>query len=142
MGGNLINTSRLLRTQRYQDAIIKNLFSEYFGDCSVNQIFKNLQILKVKDLYRLKCAEFVYKIFVMNKYPILKELLTESCIQTVHETRQCDQLRPSIPRINVIKFSFKYQFIQVWNNIPQNIRRAKSLNIMKTMLRKLLVDCY
>jgi hypothetical protein len=143
-GGNLINTTRLMRTQRYQNNIVKNLFCTHFEDCSVNQILKKLEILNVKDLYKLKCAEFVYKIIVLNKYPLFKENITESCIQTGHETRQRtdNQLRPSLPRINVIKFSFQYQFILIWNNIPEFIRDATSLNIMKKMFKKFLVGCY
>ena len=51
----------------------------------------------------------------------------------MYETRYRGSLVVPFPRVDSIRMNFKYQFCNVWNDIPDNIRNATSLRIFKKM---------
>jgi hypothetical protein len=133
-GGALVHTVRINRAQCYQNRIIKNLFRKYYQGVTIDEIYTKLQILKIKDLYKLKCAEFMYKIMILNYYPNLKTFLMSACVEHPHHTRRCRQIRPTFPRVDVIKYSFWFQFIAIWNEIPEHIMNSATIHKFKAML--------
>jgi hypothetical protein len=141
-GGYVVETGRINRTQAYQDRIIKNLFCRYFPGQPINEVFKQLKIITITDLYRLKCAEFMYKIMILNNYPDLKQFLLSACVQSVHQTRYCHRLRPTFPRVDVIKLSFWYRFISIWNNVPQDIKMSVNIRSFKNKLTDHMLSLY
>ena len=59
-----------------------------------------------------------------------------------YETRNSNQLVTPFPRVDAIRYNFQYQFIRIWNEIPENIRYARSLNIFKRTLKEFLISEY
>jgi hypothetical protein len=141
-GGCLVHTGRYIRTQNYQNRIIKNLFAKYFEGHSINYIYKQLKIIKINDLYNLKCAEFMFKIMILGCFPDFKLFLMMACIQPSHQTRHCNQLRPTFPRIDVIKLSYWYQFIIVWNDIPDQIKDSVNIAQFKSKFISHILGSY
>ena len=56
--------------------------------------------------------------------------------QHSHLTRSSGSLLTPFPRVEAIRMSYKYQFVQIWNEIPSTIRESRSLKLF----RKSLVD--
>jgi hypothetical protein len=141
-GGYVVETARINRTQAYQNRIIKNLFGKYFPGQATNEVFKKLKIIKISDLYNLKCAEFMYKIMILNNFPDIKIFLLTACVQSDHQTRYCDNLRPIFPRTDVIKLSYWYRFITIWNNVPQDIKISVNIKNFKNKLITHMLSLY
>ena len=59
-GGCLLNSSKLVKIQKYQDKIVKTLFAHFFPNCTLNSIYYQLNILKVKDIYVYSESFIVY----------------------------------------------------------------------------------
>jgi hypothetical protein len=141
-GGCLVETCRLTRTQAYQNRIITNLFRNFYPTLTLNEILKQIQLITIKDIYNVKCAEFMYKIMILNKFPDLKHFLLSACIENTHETRHSHNLRPIFPRIDVIRLSFWYRFIIIWNNVPQDVKVARNIGDFKYRLKTYLIGLY
>ena len=141
-GGCLVHTVRINRAQCYQNRIIKNLFNKYFQGQEIDLMYKNLKILRIADIYKLKCAEFMFKIMKLDCYPRLKVFLLSACIEHTHQTRRCHEIRPTFPRVDVIKLSYWYQFITIWNDTPEHIKNTDDIQNFKSMFKSYLFSLY
>ena len=56
-----------------------------------------------------------------------------------HETRNCHGLYVPCPRTNILKRSFAYQGVLVWNSLPDHVKSACNLTTFKTMCKEFLV---
>ena len=129
-GGALICNHRADSLIRLQRHILENLFSKFFSD----DINFHAKILKIEDVYRLRVAIYMFRILVLNELPILKRCLLLSQAPHTYGTRNASDLRLPYPRTEVIRLSYKYQFVNVWNSIPERIRLLPSLKQFKRAL--------
>ena len=107
-----------------------------------NLAFKNMGILKLKDLFTYQIATFMYKTIYMSQNPDLSNELLRN--QDVHsyETRQRNKL--ILPRITKhrSKNSILYQGVSVWNSIPVNVHENVSLSKFKNKLKENIISSY
>ena len=59
-----------------------------------------------------------------------------------YDTRNRNQLSAPFPRVDAIKFNFHYQFIHVWNNIPDVLKNAPTVKAFKRSLIAYFLDLY
>ena len=133
--------SLLKKVQVLQNKLLKVLYKLPFrSDTDVMHL--NLDILKVKDIYKYQIQKFVY------------ESLNKTCIKqfhnfykhnnTIHQlnTRQQSQLHRARVKTKYGEHSIKYYGAGLWNSLDNNIQQSKSLDIFKKALRKSIINRY
>ena len=120
-----------------QDKIIFNLLANVNDDFeNVNLIYKRHRILKLPDLYKLRAALFLYKVFNQNYAPFILERLQPVLTQNAYILRNNNLFVAPFPRVNTIKFNFIFNAVKVWNSLRDDIRQSRSLNILKSLLKR------
>ena len=132
---SILNT--LIRLQKRVVRILSS--SNYLAHTS--PLFKNLQILKFEDVYKIKVLEHMYKTLVMEKYPILKTTILRSQPYHIYNTRNNKYIIPSI-RIEKCRRTILYQGLNLWNALPMFLKCTKSLNSFKSSCRRYLLLNY
>ena len=127
----------LIRLQKKVVRILSS--SNYLAHTS--PLFKNLEILKLNDIYKFKVMEHMYKTLVLNKYPLLKSTILQSQINHNYNTRNNKYSIPHI-RIEKCRRSLLYQGLNLWNTLPVFMTSSKSLNSFKTSCRRYLLGTY
>ena len=123
-------------------------------------LFKNLEILKISDIFKLNIANFIF-LTLNNESPnifsdwfIFNHLVHEhstraSAAIIQHEHFDVGFAEPTknlhIQRPNLEKYGSR--LIQVygpilWNSFPDNIKEASSINIFKHLLKKYFLEQY
>ena len=120
--------------------ILNNLFRKFYPDSPC--IFKACKLLKLKDIYKYRVALYMYKILKLNKYPSLQRNLDILHSEHRYDTRSASRLIEPFPRTLAIQLSFKYQFIKIWNNIPDEIKNCATFGIFKKCLYAHFIDMY
>lgn len=123
-------------------------------------LFKNLEILKISDIFKLNIANFVYNTLNKETPVIFSDWFIYSHLVHVHTTRTSAAIiqrehfdvgyaEPSFTlhtqRPNLEKYGGR--LIQVfgpvlWNTLPDNIKEASSINIFKNLLKKHFFEQY
>ena len=139
-GGVLKCSQRGSRLIRLHERCAKNLFSPFHP--RVTCIFKEMKILKLADIHSLYIGIYMFKVIKLNQVPTLQVNLDLEYPNHNYETRNRDDPRCPYPRVLPIKLSFKYQCVDIWNKIPDNIKETKSLNIFKKSLTQHFLNQY
>ena len=104
------------------------------------EAFKSMSILKLNELYTFKIAILMYKSFISiddsNSY------LSITNFNHDHNTRCRNHLPIPIFRRSVSQFSIKYASVKIWNEIPIQLKNAKSLYSFKKNLKIYLLSKY
>ena len=84
-------------------------------------------------------AIWVYK--CIRGYPpsYFNEIFVSTSRIHQHETRNYRGLYVPRPRTNILKRSFAYQGVLIWNSLPDHVRSACNLTIFKTKCKEFLV---
>ena len=96
---------------------------------NVNHLYKQLEILKLVDVYKLELAKFMHKLF-NNKLPKLwQQNFTK--IEQIHayETRRPNKSNYFFPRVSKTarQHKFEYRGVKLWNNMSEELKN-KSFN--------------
>ena len=59
-----------------------------------------------------------------------------------YNTRGHDLILGPFPRVESIRYNFQYQFVKVYNEIPENIKRLETLERFKCELFRYYLDAY
>ena len=118
-GSMLINT---------HNRIVNTLFRRFKPDsCPL----KAQKLLKLVDIYHLYAGIHMYKILKLNINETVGDTIELETATHPYETRNRDLLQLPFPRVNGIRINYKYKFIDIWNNIPENIKDSGSLKRFK-----------
>ena len=139
-GGIFQCTQRGKRLINLQERAVKNLFSPF---CNKNIcIFKQTNLLKLKDIHVLYMGIYMYKILNQNLCPTLQSNLDLIYPNHNHDTRGRENLVLPFPRVETLRINFKYQCNDIWNKIPSEIKSSKSLKSFKRELTSYLINKY
>ena len=139
-GGVMMCTHRCDALLRLQRRILKNLFTKFFP--SAPCLFRAVGLLKLPDVYKLRVAIYMYRMLNLNECPTLRNDLELSYPQHNHGTRSSSMLSLPFPRVEVIRMSFKYQFVNVWNSIPSHIQSSPTIGIFKKNVIEFYIEQY
>ena len=139
-GGVAMCTRRCDRVTKLHNRIVSNLFSKYFNDN--NDVFKSVKLLKFPDIYKLRVSIYMFKIVKMNSIPSLERSLCISYPSHSYETRSRNRLDTPFPRVESIRMNYKYQFCNVWNEVPEDIKTASSVRSFKKLLTNFYLSSY
>ena len=98
--------------------------------------------MKVADIYRLYAAIYMFKILRLNKCPTVQENLTLSLPQHSYNTRQQINFTLPFPRVNAIRYNYEFQFISIWNGLPETLKQASSLRMFKRNFMNMCFESY
>ena len=94
------------------------------------------------DVYRLRVSVLMYKMLIKNELPLLRENISIQTAQHEYDTRSRDQLLTPFPRVESIRMGYQYHFIDIWNEVPENIKNATSLKSFKAAVSQLFLSFY
>jgi hypothetical protein len=83
----------------------------------------------------------MYKTLFLNDYHFLKEYISPVYPDHAHNTRNNDYILP-FPRVENVRTNFKYQFLNVWNQVPVDLKLSNSFIIFKRSYKKYLLSLY
>ena len=123
--------------EKIQKRILKNLFYNIQNEC----IFKTKGILKFSDLYKVSMAVYMYDI-ISGRLPSLSEFIPLETRNHPQNTRNRHQLITPYPRVATVRCSFKFQIIDIWNRVPENLKSIPSRKSFKKSLTRHFLDLY
>ena len=139
-GGVLSSSHRADRLIKLQARCVKNLFSKF---CPTNVcIFKTIELLKLKEIHKLYAGIYMYKIIRLNQCPTAQANFNLHYPEHDYNTRNRSNPRLPFPRVNAVRINYNYQCINVWNNIPENIRSLDTIKKFKSALIKYFLSEY
>ena len=124
----------------FQRRIVTQLFSKYYTDTSC--IFKSTNLLKLVDIHKLYASIYMFKVIKLNSCEAIGNNLDLRRPHHQYLTRNRDRLLTPFPRVNAIKFNFQYQFTNVWNEVPDEIKNVRTLRLFKKKLTCHLLSLY
>ena len=110
---------------------------------AIGNLFAKFHVLKLTDLYKLECAKFMYK-FENGLLPIsFNNYFTN--LKSIHpyNTRYKVKSKFFLPRFrrNYGKKTLQYVGIQIWSEVPQEIKSRTYVSFKKEF-KKLLMKSY
>ena len=124
----------------WNDVFPKNIFSKFYS--GNNCVFKEAKILKIDDIYKFRVALYMYKVLKFNQYPSLQNNLNLFYPGHDHATRSADQLVLPFPRVAAIRIGYKFQFVNIWNEIPRRLRNLENVKNFKKELHAYFLSKY
>lgn len=99
-------------------------------------LFKDLNLLRLNDLYKLNVGKFMYKM-THNKLPLpIKHTFIQNQEMHNHNTRQGVHIK--YRRTKIASNQISHKGPEVWLNIPADIQTAKTINQFKSKYKKFL----
>ena len=84
----------------------------------------------------------MYRALNENNLPLLEQSLNISYADHSYLTRNRNSIVLPFPRVEAVRESYRYQFLQVWNELPNEIKIANSLNKFKKLLKNYFLALY
>ena len=103
--------------------------------------FKNMQLLKLSDIYKYNILVFTYKILILNENNhviTFQQQLTNHNYNTRNRAAICTPLF----KRSKSQFSILYSAGNAWNNLPTETRDCNSLAGFKTALKQNILASY
>ena len=137
--GGQLSSTKGKAVSKLQSRIVRNLFLKYNNNQCPH---KAMKILKLDDVYKLYAAIHMYKIIKLNINETVADTMNLQEPPHNYATRNRHNLRYPFPRTNVILKSYKYQFVSIWNEVPETIKLSTSLKIFKRKFQEFLLGSY
>ena len=112
-------------------------YVDSFVKVASDPLFKELKILKIHDIYKLITLKFVYE--SVNKLNPNQFHMYYVYPADAHDTaaNRGNNLNPPMKRTVTYGLkSIKYAGCILWNNLPNDIRNAVSINVFNSMTKK------
>ena len=84
----------------------------------------------------------MFKVIKLNQYPSLQNNLDIFYPEHDHATRSSDQLVLPFPRVAAIRIGYKFQFVNIWNEIPRRLRNLENVKNFKKELHAYFLSKY
>ena len=140
-GGVLFVNESFKDLQDKQDKIIRALFAKFFPRKELSEIYIQLNIPKIKQLYKIYASLYFYDIINTDKYPQIKASTTELLFSHNYNTRKNSLIIP-LNNFSNFRYTFLYNAVKVWNDIPGNIKNTESRKKFKNSIKKHFTESY
>ena len=101
-------------------------------DAHTTPLFRNLNVLKLRDIYKFHAALFMYE-KILSETPAPRHS---------YSTRFNSEIRSDFHRLTVTQHSLSFTAPKIWNTIPLSIRSITKLKPFKKSLKQFLIDQY
>ena len=105
-----------------------------------NPLFKSTKLLKLSQIWEVNCAKFVYNCFNLSAYSNFKDTMIFNSQIHQYNTRISNDVRPPSERLELCRRSFVVTGINIWNDLPNEIKHANSMHYFKSKIKKRILD--
>ena len=131
--------SRLTRIEILQKRAVRTIAKIQYRDSTVN-FFKELKILKIKEIYKLETSLFMFKLY-NNQIPInLTGVFSVNSQIHSYGTRLADDCHLPLKSSRLGHYSLAYQGPKIWNSIENKTRKTKSFYVFKKNMKINIID--
>ena len=136
-------TSKMNKIRTKQNKVIKSVFFAHSRE-NVISYFKLLGILKFDNIFKLRIAEFTYKLINMKTNvprAFRSSFVLQAANQHTYNTRYATKMnlvRPKV-RTNYGVHTFKFISSKIWENIDIDIKKLSSLILFKKSYMNILL---
>ena len=131
-------SNALSKLQNLQNKVVR--YITHSSHTNLEQKYKDLDILKLDDLYFLEVGKFMFR----HSKQLLPSAFDEYFrnIDHAHPTKTKSKSKYALPqpRTELGKQSVKFKGIKVWSEIPDHIKNASSLDSFNDLLKKHLLQ--
>jgi hypothetical protein len=103
-------------------------------------LFKNLQILKLKDIFTFQLSKIMYSFINISLPDPLMTMFTVNTHIHSHETRQLHQPHIQYRKTAFLSKTFIYQAPETWYKLPETIRQLRSQYSFNRSVKKFLTN--
>ena len=102
----------------------------------MTQLYKNLKLLKLRDVYNLESAKFMHQIFNTKTPFLFQDKFTKLEKIHSHKTRKPSSSNFFLPRVlkNAGQKKLGYREVKSWNSLKESLK-SKSLILFKKKLQ-------
>ena len=136
-----INSALTSKLQGLFNRIFRLIFYRHPQE-NINDIYKNLALLKVKDKYKFEVCCLTYKFLHQMLPECFNNFFQRNSDAHSRRTRQSDNLHPPLFKKTICMQSIKYCGVKLWNDLPQGIKQSKNLAQFKRRLKQYFLDGY
>ena len=111
-------------------------------DAHTNSLFKNMNLLKLNDLYCLKIGSIMHQVINNGLYRCIAERMETRSQVHSHVTRQSNNLNTPRYRCKKSQFSVLYVGINFWNELNSMIDTIIPLRKFKILLKRYYIGQY
>ena len=142
-GGVFLEGVSANRLCRLQDKIIFNLFAlDYDVRINVKTIYKRHGILQFSDLYKIQLCNLIFKVLNENYASFLGDSLREYTREHHYDIRHQNDFDIPFPHVRSVKYNFLYQGIELWNELPANLKGLPNSRCFKSSYKEYLLNQY
>ena len=117
--------------QVMQNKIVRNIAPTDMIGLHTKDIYNNLNLLNINQIYKYRCLEFGFKWLYCGDYNMLNAERENLHYQHAHNTRARGQLRAPFPRLERHRQFVAYQFVRMYNLLPENLCNSRNINYFK-----------
>ena len=107
-----------------------------------NPLFINNKILKITDLYHFQLGQFMYKYSKQMLPDAFHDMFVKNNLIHNYPTRQSNKFHLPLLRTCFAQNTFIFDGPKYWNKLPNEVKNAPSLNVLKKTLKEFLLDSY
>ena len=124
---NITNMKKLVTMQKKAIRILANA---KYND-HTNQLFWNLKLLKLEDIYKVEVAKLIYKFNTNNLPRPLRKIFLPNNKVHQRQTRQSDNLHIRKCRTKLASQHITCKGPQIWNNLPNEIKTLTCITLKR-----------
>lgn len=132
----------LSRLSKLQDKIVRIMCFAPFGSNDVDHLYESLKILKLRQLHKLAKAKFIFKSKNEKLPSSFENFFTESHGHHQYNlrSREREDYKCEWGKTQYGMRRVQYEGVKLWNNIPQEIRKANTIEIFSEKYKELLIQ--
>ena len=96
--------------------------------------------MKLEQIHILTCAKFIYNCYRSITYANFRSRLIQNSEIHSYNTRISSNLRAPFERLDSGRDSFLVKGIDIWNKLPEYIKKANSMIYFKGKLKQWLIE--
>lgn len=135
------NQTTINKVQIQQNRSLKILYNKDFYT-PTKQLHKDLNVLLVKDIFKLSNAKFVYKYRKDLLPPVFNNLFIDNRCMYKYNTRQCNNIHLTKANGKYGDLKIAHQGATIWNSLPLKIRNLKSIKNFSKKVKKIILESY
>jgi hypothetical protein len=136
-----VSTGRLDKIFKIQKKYCRLITFSSFAAPS-GPLFQQLRLSTLWDIYKLQLGTYMYKIQHNLISTLDHHLFTPGSSIHNHNTRHKNDLRKPLCRTTMRQNTICFQGPKLWNDLPEDIKSAPSLNIFKRRFKMFLIGYY
>ena len=123
-------------------SILGVTFNEnYIPSKPTSEMYKELEMLKLKDIYKYFLLKFLHSVIYGNRSYIFNNYFLELVPTHGHNTRSFKFKYPQV-RLEVERHLPVYNCVSLFNGLPDDFIKPQSAMMLKKKFKKLCLDSY